>query len=110
MFAKQAASLPYPKQDILFIDTGIYKWMCIDEVAATAFYVHDFDLGLHCCKMLLQEDRLPSSEVERVKANMKTYEAAIEIRAKNSPVPQKVVAPSSEKPYIQQARTFKRRK
>ena len=109
MFAKQAASLPYPKQDILFIDTGIYKWMCIDEVAATAFYVHDYKLGLECCKMLLQEDRLPSSEVERVRANMKTYEAALENRAKNSPATQQVVAPS-DKPYIQQARTFKRRK
>lgn len=109
MFAKQAASLPYPQQDILFIDTGIYKWMCIDEVAATAFYVHDYKLGLECCKMLLQEDRLPPSEVERVRANMKTYEATIESRAKNSPAPQQVVAPS-DKPYIQQARTFKRRK
>ena len=108
MFAKQAASLPYPQQDILFIDTGIYKWMCIDEVAATAFSVHDYKLGLECCKILLQEDRLPASEIERVKANMTTYELALENQRKNSP-PQQVVAPFG-KPYIEKTRTFKRRK
>jgi hypothetical protein len=108
MFAKQAASLPYPQQDILFIDTGIYKWMCIDEVAATAFSVHDYKLGLECCKILLNENRLPASEVERVKANMTTYEVALENQRKNSP-PQQVVAPFG-KPYIEKTRTFKRRK
>ena len=114
LFAKQAASLPYPEQDILFIDTNIYKWMCIDEVAATAFYVREYALGQHCCRLLLQENRLPSSEVERTKANLATYDKAMEEIAKNNPY----VSPAAlqhqqpqaqAKPYIQK-RTFKQRR
>ena len=112
LFAKQAASIPYPAQDILFIDTNIYKWMCIDEVAATAFYVREYALGQHCCRLLLQENRLPPSEVERTKANLATYDKAIEEIAKNNP---HVSPPALQhqqpqaKPYIQK-RTFKQRR
>ncbi len=90
MFARAAAALPYPKQDILFIDTNIYKWMCLDELAATAFYVHDFKLGYQACDILLKEGRLPETEIERVKANKATYEQKLVEIAKSSPAPEPV--------------------
>jgi glycosyltransferase involved in cell wall biosynthesis len=77
LFAKEAAQLPHPQQDILFIDTNVYKWMALDELAATAFYVHDYKLGYAACTKLLQENLLPSSEVQRVRTNLEAYSQKI---------------------------------
>jgi glycosyltransferase involved in cell wall biosynthesis len=73
MFAIQAAQIPYPHQDILFIDTNVYKWMVLDEVGATAFYTHNYSSGYAACEMLLKENRLPPAEVERVQKNHQAY-------------------------------------
>jgi glycosyltransferase involved in cell wall biosynthesis len=73
MFAKEAAQIPYPQQDILFIDTNVYKWMALDELGATAFYTHDYASGYRACEILLKENRLPQSEVERVQKNYQAY-------------------------------------
>lgn len=105
MFARTACGLSYPQQDILFIDTGVYKWMCLDEFCACAFYVHDFIGGKHACELLLKENRLPESEIARVQANLAAYNTKIEENLKLNPnyIQQK------EKPYIQQ-KTFKQRR
>ena len=73
MFAKEAAQIPYPQQDILFIDTNVYKWMALDELGATSFYTHDYKNGYTACEILLKENRLPPSEVERVQKNYEAY-------------------------------------
>jgi hypothetical protein len=73
LFAKEAAQLPYPQQDILFIDTNVYKWMALDELAATAFFTHDFKIGYSACETLLKQSRLPEGEVERVQKNHAAY-------------------------------------
>jgi hypothetical protein len=73
MFAKEAAQIPYPQQDILFIDTNVYKWMALDELGATAFYTHDYKNGYAACEILLKQNRLPPSEVERVQKNYEAY-------------------------------------
>jgi hypothetical protein len=73
LFAKEAAQLPYPQQDILFIDTNVYKWMALDELAATAFFTHDFKIGYSACETLLKQSRLPESEIERVQKNHAAY-------------------------------------
>lgn len=109
MFARAAASLSYPQQDILFIDTAVYKWMVLDELAASAFYVHEFVLGKQSCEILLKEGRLPPSEVKRVQDNLNTYNAKIEEMQKSNPNYGKPPAPP-DKPYIQQQKTFKQRR
>jgi hypothetical protein len=73
LFAKEAAQIPYPQHDILFIDTNVYKWMALDELAATAFYVHDYKSGLAACEILLKQNRLPEGEIERNQTNHKAY-------------------------------------
>jgi tetratricopeptide (TPR) repeat protein len=73
LFAKEAAQIPYPQHDILFIDTNVYKWMALDELAATAFYVHDYKSGFAACEVLLKQNRLPDSEVERNQKNHAAY-------------------------------------
>ena len=107
VFAKAAAQLPYPASDILFIDTSIYKWMCLDELGSVAYYSHDYHAGHAACELLLKENRLPPSEVERVQNNLNAYKAKLQEIAQNTP-PQ---PPITEKPYIQKTVTkFKKRK
>jgi hypothetical protein len=78
LFAKEAAQIPYPHQDILFIDNNVYKWMALDELAATAFYTHDYKNGHAACEILLKQNRLPPSEVERNQKNHAAYTEQIE--------------------------------
>jgi hypothetical protein len=73
MFAKEAAQIPYPQHDILFIDTNVYKWMALDEMASSAFYVHDYKSGYAVCEKLLRENLLPQSEITRVRTNFEAY-------------------------------------
>jgi tetratricopeptide (TPR) repeat protein len=107
LFAKEAAQIPFPQQDILFIDTNVYKWMALDELAATAFYVHDYNTGLQACEVLLKQNRLPESEVERNQKNHAAYLEKVQqigrMQPQQAPVPQTV-------PAINKTRTFKRRK
>ena len=73
LYAKYAAELPIPPQDILFISQDVYKWMCIDEIGATAFYCHDFERGAAACKYIIENKFCPDGEVARISENLKTY-------------------------------------
>jgi glycosyltransferase involved in cell wall biosynthesis len=45
VFAQRAYQLPYPAQDLLFVDAEVYAWRVADLVATTAYYVGEFALG-----------------------------------------------------------------
>lgn len=78
VFAKQAAQIQFPQHDILFIDTNVYKWMALDELSATAYFVHDYAAGMWASEKLLKENLLPPSEVDRVQKNHAAYRERIE--------------------------------
>jgi len=73
LFAKEAAQIPFPHQDILFIDTNVYTWMALDELGSTAFYAHDYRSGFMACDFLLRNNRIPPTEVERIRTNHSAY-------------------------------------
>jgi len=77
LFAKEAARIPYPQHDILFIDNNVYNWMALDELGSTAYYVHDYQVGYEACERLLREGHLPPTEVERVQKNHAAYKEKI---------------------------------
>jgi hypothetical protein len=74
VFAKMAAEIPYPKDDILFIDNDVYRYGILDEIGSTAFYAGKVEVGYNACKALLDRKLLPESEVERVTKNLHEYE------------------------------------
>lgn len=85
VYAKQACSLPYPKSDILFLADEVYAWMGLDELGATAFYAHDFQVGLYACEKLLSDNKFPDSERARIVANLEQYKMKIaEIQGHNA--------------------------
>jgi glycosyltransferase involved in cell wall biosynthesis len=119
LFAKEAAQIPYPQQDILFIDTNVYKWMALDELAATAFYVHDYRTGYAACEALLKQNRLPPSEVERNQKNHAAYlERLQQIEAampKVAPPPTPQAVPTATQSLlntgaVQRIKSFKKRR
>ena len=73
MFAKTGLEIPYPDQDILFIQEEVYKYGLLDEVGATAFYAGKPHLGYAACKKLLEENLIPDEHRGRVDANYQSY-------------------------------------
>jgi hypothetical protein len=73
LYARQAAALPRPAEDILFIDAQVYAWRALDELAVSAFYTPLRDLGRAALQQLLAERRYPASEQARIEANRPFY-------------------------------------
>jgi len=83
LFANQGAQIPFPESDILFIAHDIWEWQILDEIAATAYYTHEFDKGLDACRFLLENPNFPKEHHERTKTNLKMYQEAIIKREKD---------------------------
>jgi glycosyltransferase involved in cell wall biosynthesis len=77
IYAAYASIIPMPTDNILFVDTNIYTWGVLDEIAASAAYVGKYDMGLAACNKLLSETFLPEEHRDRVTANKKLYLDAI---------------------------------
>ena len=73
LFAKQAQTIPFPEQDILFIANEVWEWQILDEIASTAFYVGAFQEGYDACLQLLKENKFPEGERQRIMTNMEQY-------------------------------------
>jgi hypothetical protein len=73
LYAKMAADIPFPSEDILFVQDDVYKWGILDEIGATAFYAGKPHIGYSACKKLLAENRLPQDHIERVQNNLNQY-------------------------------------
>jgi len=80
LFAKQGLNIPLPESDILFISHEVYDWQMLDEIAASAFYVQNFEEGMAACKMLLKNPNFPKEHHQRTKDNINHYISAIEER------------------------------
>lgn len=78
IYARQAAEMPLPEGEILFVPDAIYKFVALDELGATAYAAGRPELGYLACKKLLDENRLPPSEVERIQQNYNQYRKIME--------------------------------
>lgn len=77
IFARMAAEIPYPKDDILFIDNDVYRYGILDEIGSTAYYAGKVEEGYNACKALIDRKLLPEQEILRVKNNLAEYEKII---------------------------------
>lgn len=80
LFAKSALEIPYPEGDILFINDDMYRWMVLDEYAATAFYVGDIEKGYKACESLIRmvdNGEVSKNHRERFVTNLKHYEGEL---------------------------------
>jgi len=96
MYARMGLDIQYPQQDILFIQDDVYKWGILDEVAATAFYANQPQVGYQASKILLENNLIPVLHKQRVLQNFRSYEQVmkqIEEQQKNSNLNDASVAP-----------------
>jgi len=78
IYAQMASQIPYPQEDLLFVDHGIYKWGILDEISSTAWYAGKPHIGFEASRVLLQEKRLPQDQNDRVTKNFLTYKDLLE--------------------------------
>ena len=75
MFARQALTIKFPKDDILFLSHDLYNWEIFDEVGAVAHTMNEWHLGYQVCKKLIDENLFPGEHRERIVTNFKSYES-----------------------------------
>ena len=78
VFAKAASEIHTPTEDILFVANAIYDYAALDELGACAFYAGKPEIGYLACKRLLDEKKIPSSEMPRIQANFEQYRKVLD--------------------------------
>jgi hypothetical protein len=85
--------------------------MALDELAATAFYVHDYKTGLAACDVLLKQNRLPETEIERNQKNHAAYlEKVQQMEGAQRQIPQVPVVAAQTVLNTPKQHTFKKRR
>jgi len=69
MFAKQAYTIPYPEQDILFKQRKIYDYGIKDELGVCAYHTGRHRESFELCNELVNEKKIPETELERIEKN-----------------------------------------
>jgi glycosyltransferase involved in cell wall biosynthesis len=62
--------LPYPSQDILFLNPQVYSWGMKDEVAICAFYTNRFAESQRLNEEILASGAVPADQLERIEKNL----------------------------------------
>lgn len=68
LYALKAMELPMPRE-MLFLDRSVYKWKILDLVAVCEYWTGNFTRAYHICTMLLNNNLVPPSELERITKN-----------------------------------------
>jgi glycosyltransferase involved in cell wall biosynthesis len=69
-FSKQAMKCRCPEGS-LFIAAPVYEWMLLDEFAIAAYWTGHFKESYQASKALLQQNKFPPDQKERMEANLK---------------------------------------
>ena len=70
-WSKIGSKIPYPNQCVLFIFKDIYQFKIWDELLVNAYYIENYVESFQICKKLLSLNIVPSSEISRIKNNMR---------------------------------------
>lgn len=77
IYAKIASEIPYPHDDILFVQDDVYKFGILDELGASAYYAGKPHIGYYSCKKLVEENLIPQEHKDRILNNFKQYEKIV---------------------------------
>jgi SAM-dependent methyltransferase/tetratricopeptide (TPR) repeat protein len=69
LFAQQASRIPLPDADTLFVDTSVYAWRAVDELAVCASWLGLWDQTLQHCEHILARNDLPPADRQRIETN-----------------------------------------
>lgn len=69
LFAERAARIPFPGDDVLFVDASAHAWRCLDEQAICASWLGDHAQAVTLCRLLLAQPDLPEEDRQRIAGN-----------------------------------------
>jgi len=72
-YAKEAYKYSKPKEG-LFVDYSCYTYKILDEISVSGYYLGHFKEGVDICRALLDSNSVPSSEISRIKMNLKFHQ------------------------------------
>ena len=75
-FAKQGLKVRYP-EGALFVGQGIYEWAILDEFAIAAYWTGNYRESRIATMQLLQQNKFPADQKERIEANLKFASEAL---------------------------------
>ena len=113
IFARQAAETPFPQEEILFVPDIIYRFHALDEVSATAYYAGRPEIGYLASKKLLEENRVPPDQLDRIQTNFNQYKIVIEdMQKKQIEIKQQLdnIRKQNEENEISKTTNYKKRK
>lgn len=74
---KSCATMPYPKDDVLFITAPIYEWQSMDEFSLAAYWTGNLTESRTATTQLLTEKKIPPVHLPRVRKNLWFSEKAL---------------------------------
>jgi glycosyltransferase involved in cell wall biosynthesis len=69
LFAKRAAEIPLPEDDILFVGADIHGWRATDELAICASWIGEHAEAFTLCRRLLARPDIPDGARQRIAGN-----------------------------------------
>ncbi|WP_231123349.1 glycosyltransferase family 2 protein [Mycobacterium asiaticum] len=70
MFAKRAAEIPYPEDDIVFVAADVYNWRALDEQAVCASWINKKADAFALWRRVLARPDIPDDDRKRMAANL----------------------------------------
>ncbi|OBK29864.1 glycosyl transferase [Mycobacterium asiaticum] len=70
MFAKRAAEIPYPDEDIVFVGADVYNWRALDEQAVCASWINEKAEAFALWRRVLARPDIPDDDRKRMAANL----------------------------------------
>jgi tetratricopeptide (TPR) repeat protein len=69
VFAKRAAQIPFPDDDVIFVSADVYAWRAIDEQAVCASWIEKHAEAFTLWRQLLAQPDIPDDDRARIAAN-----------------------------------------
>ena len=71
LYARAGVDIPFPENDLLFVNAAVYRWRLQDELAIHAYYTDRFAESASLLKDLLASGEAPPEHVSRLRENLR---------------------------------------
>ena len=73
LYFKRANEIPFPRDDMLFVDKTVYNHQIAHEMSISAYYTGDKDMGYSCVQKLLRRNDVPQHIRNQAYYNARFY-------------------------------------
>jgi hypothetical protein len=73
VYYKRASEIPFPENDVLFVNKTVYNHRILYEMSISAYYTNDKDSGYKCIQKLLRRNDVPRDTRQQSYYNVRFY-------------------------------------